>query len=133
MESIGLMPSSTGKPGGAKTGESMADYPIDDGKFMQMATELMNGGFGISWLDRLPIRVNSNFPQQTMQIDNFVNPITTLSENDLSHFLIEQKTNKSNRLKYFCDSCGNQVWGKPGLKLLCGEENCHNNPLTAEE
>ncbi|MBM5564638.1 SprT-like domain-containing protein, partial [Klebsiella quasipneumoniae] len=29
MEEIGLMPSSTGKPGGAKTGDKMADYIIE--------------------------------------------------------------------------------------------------------
>lgn len=34
MESIGLMPSSTGKPGGARTGDSMADYAIEGGQFM---------------------------------------------------------------------------------------------------
>ncbi|HHH2825403.1 TPA: SprT-like domain-containing protein, partial [Escherichia coli] len=33
MEAIGLMPSDTGKPGGKKTGEKMADYAIDGGPF----------------------------------------------------------------------------------------------------
>jgi len=31
MEAIGLMPSSTGKPGGRRTGDRMADYAIEGG------------------------------------------------------------------------------------------------------
>ena len=31
---------------------------------------------------------------------------------------------KSNRVKYRCPECGNQVWGKPGLRIHCGEDAC---------
>ena len=41
MESIGLMPSSTGKPGGAKTGDCMADYAIEGGLFLQSCNCLL--------------------------------------------------------------------------------------------
>ena len=33
MESIGLMSSSTGEPGGKRTGQKMSDYPITGGPF----------------------------------------------------------------------------------------------------
>ena len=33
MESIGLMPSDTGEPGGKRTGQRMSDYPIEGGAF----------------------------------------------------------------------------------------------------
>lgn len=36
---------------------------------------------------------------------------------------------RSNRVKYRCPSCGAQAWGKPGLKLLCGEQSCKATPL----
>ncbi len=29
--------------------------------------------------------------------------------------------NKSNRIKYTCPSCFSNVWGKPSLKIVCGE------------
>lgn len=34
-----------------------------------------------------------------------------------------QPPSKSNRIKYSCTGCTDQisVWGKPGLKLICGE------------
>jgi len=48
MEAIGLMPSSTGKPGGARTGEKMADYAIPGGLFMQATDKLLTQDFKIS-------------------------------------------------------------------------------------
>lgn len=36
----------------------------------------------------------------------------------------QENENRSNRIKYRCPSCQAQAWGKPGLKLLCGEFDC---------
>jgi len=49
MESIGLIASHTGKPGGKKTGKKMSDYPKPGGRFEQVIAEMMNAGFGIRW------------------------------------------------------------------------------------
>jgi len=35
MIAVGLMPSTTGKPGGDITGQGMSDYPIEDGVFLE--------------------------------------------------------------------------------------------------
>jgi hypothetical protein len=40
MESIGLMPSSTGQPGGSKTGQKMGDYVIEFGPFQMAFTDM---------------------------------------------------------------------------------------------
>lgn len=52
MESIGLMPSSTGLPGGARTGEKMADYPISGGRFVEATRSLCVDGPFLTWYDR---------------------------------------------------------------------------------
>lgn len=53
MEAIGLMPSSTGAPGGARTGEKMGDYPLPGGRFLQATRELFRGEpFFLTWYDR---------------------------------------------------------------------------------
>lgn len=57
MESIGLMPSSTGFPGGAKVGQKISDYPIPGGRFQQVTLELFQGQFALSWFDRFPVKV----------------------------------------------------------------------------
>lgn len=41
--------------------------------------------------------------------------------------------NNSNRLKYKCPVCKVQVWGKPKLKLKCGEESCNDAILEVAE
>lgn len=133
MESIGLMPSSTGQPNGAKTGEKMADYPIHDGAFMRVTNELIANGFGISWLDRFPVRI----PQTAIfTVDSEGESIEQMEggeslpvDADLAALLIEPVNNKSNRVKYRCSSCTAQVWGKPGLLLLCGVQECEKAAL----
>ena len=52
MKSIGLIPSSTGLPGGKETGESIGDYPLEGGEFEKSYTELIASGFAIIWKDR---------------------------------------------------------------------------------
>lgn len=49
MKSIGLMPSSTGKPGGKMTGQSMADYVIPNGRFEDAAQRLIKSGYVVKF------------------------------------------------------------------------------------
>lgn len=124
MEAIGLMPSSTGKPGGARTGEHMADYPIECGPFMQATAELLATGFQVSWLDRFPPSMPAAAPTGALDAGE----AATAGPAELSGLaeLLEPpaSANRSNRVKYRCPECGAQVWGKPALRLLCGSEGC---------
>lgn len=45
MESIGLMPSNTGAPGGKRTGQQMTHYVIDGGSYARAFAKLQAGGF----------------------------------------------------------------------------------------
>lgn len=140
MESIGLMPSSTGQPGGAKTGEKIADYAIEGGRFMAAATELMTADFRISWLDRFPpMRAQ---PTVSELLDTL--PLGTQSDGgedgqdsqgqELGALIEPQgPRNRSNRVKYRCPGCGVQVWGKPEIRLLCGGQYCEAAELEAVE
>lgn len=51
METIGLMPSDTGKPGGNKTGYHMRDYAIDGEAFDIACRELLISGHTVNWRD----------------------------------------------------------------------------------
>jgi len=51
MESIGLMPSSTSRPGGKRTGQSMGDYPIPGSLFEQACVDFLLEGNFISFVD----------------------------------------------------------------------------------
>ncbi len=124
MEKIGLMPSSTGKEGGKKTGDRMADYPIKDGLFLDAYKKLTSKNFKINWVDRFPSR---------KKIIASIGAGETCIEDwgDLSiHGLIEIKetgeiavlpVNKSNRTKFTCPKCGDNIWGKSGIKAICAK------------
>lgn len=176
MEAIGLMPSNTGKPGGARTGEQMTHYIIPDGRFAFFTKALLSSRFAISWVDRFPPKelVDEQLqryqqpeeelpPQYTLDeeamrlqakalaqeaafVEEFIFPLmpkpvsledfgedtrTLQAPPIFSGFLEEvlepnDVENRSLRVKYRCPSCYAQVWGKPKLKLRCGEEGCVN-------
>lgn len=53
MIKVGLMPSSTGEPGGAITGQQIGDYIIEGGIFLESFNELKETQqFQLTWIDR---------------------------------------------------------------------------------
>lgn len=120
MESIGLMPSHTGKPGGKRTGDQMMDYVIEGGLFDRMYEELIKSEFHISWIDRFPEQ--SKFFQVAQEVTTD-ETIRNIQENIKNLDIVEPKQtnqiNKSNRIKYSCPKCEINVWGKPDLRIKC--------------
>ena len=130
MEAIGLMPSTTGRPGGKRTGQNMSDYPIPGGKFMQLCVKLVNNeSFSLPWVDR-QARVETP--------GDFVISIAELMEaaDDADQEAIETLTTRvvelmpdsavpvqppkiSMKTKYSCPSCEANLWGKSGLEVRC--------------
>lgn len=53
MIAVGLMPSSTGEPGGEITGQHMGDYIIEGGRFLKAFGQLeQEQAFQLAWVDR---------------------------------------------------------------------------------
>lgn len=145
MERIGLMPSSTGQPGGKRTGDMMADYAIRGGRFLSACEELLTGSFKLSWYDRFPseehVRIGAQ--SQATRIEGIQGTTVPMSSNQALASAIRpggnvrnpaasqipdtesgqpQTPNKSNRIKYTCSGCKNiSVWGKPSISLICGK------------
>lgn len=92
METIGLVPSNTGQPGGKRTGDQMTHYPVIGGAFDQAAELLLTKQFNVSWFDRTPQSITPGI----------------------------RPKNRSNREKFHCPQCGVLAWGKPSLTLRCG-------------
>jgi len=59
MKSVGLIPSSTGEPGGKETGQKMSHYPEEGGLFERKTKVLLNKGFFISFVGRINKDVKS--------------------------------------------------------------------------
>jgi predicted SprT family Zn-dependent metalloprotease len=146
MQEVGLMPSHTGAPGGFKTGEKMNDYVVMGGKFQKGFELLLASGFQLPWLDRMPVKnnrptLNIFDPLGTpavkialQEMDRFMVPaggVTLVesvleSENDSTDSVVVLPINekkRNTRIKYRCQACGNQVWGKPDMNLRCGDCN----------
>jgi predicted SprT family Zn-dependent metalloprotease len=103
MEEIGLMPSDTGLPGGKKTGQRMTHYIIRGGRFEVSASRLIAEKFKISWGEE---------------------------KNEMKRKIALLNSKKS-KTKYTCQSCGANIWGKSGLKVICG--TCKKTYVEQEE
>lgn len=144
MTERGLIPSSTGLPGGKQTGQSMTHYIQEGGRFDVVADQLINEGFNFRWHDPLTFKnhqvnrqrlkarsmlrsTTSQTPPVRAAASNApVSATTTMPVEPPEHY------NSSNRVKYICITCSQQLWGKRGLKVLCASQGCDNRPFEAE-
>lgn len=126
MESVGLMPSSTGEPGGKRTGQHMSDYALPRGRFLAAADEFVTSGGRLRWMDRFTV-VEKTRPESTVREleeteggSTLLAPVTSLFEGSEELEIEPVKTQAArNKAKYTCPGCGCNVWGKPRLKIRC--------------
>lgn len=104
MEAAGLMPSTTGAPGGARVGQSMNDYPIPGGAF-EKAFNAIPDDYRLPWHSR--------------ESAAFMPPASGTTENGQDEEAPEFKPPGKSKVKYSCPECSTNVWGKPGLQIKC--------------
>lgn len=116
LQSIGLMPSNTGRPGGKMVGEKLDAVVLDDGPFEQSCARLLTASFALSWLDRFPVGVRQlaetlhRLPEETRLA------ITQEEIVALDIQLPNEEKPKSGQVRYYCPLCmKRRVWGKKGL------------------
>jgi len=142
MESIGLMPSATGEPDGAKIGQKMSDYPIEGGRFKQACIELIMAGYQFNWIDRRIARqrdeepetvteqappeeapVAADAPLAIQSAESLLNlSMSRLIPNFDLQLISPTDPKAKSKTKYYCPNCEVNVWGKPNLSIRC--ENC---------
>lgn len=127
MERIGLMPSSTGRPGGAKTGQRMADYPIPGGAFLHACEELTTAEFALNWVDQgqLSTAACRTIPDANIVVsgqiaDRLLTPLRDLFPN-IDVLPVRPTSPKKIKARYQCPTCFAKVWGKQGLAITCGD------------
>lgn len=129
MESLGLMPSDTGLPGGKRTGRSVSHYIIPAGVFLASCRKLVEGGFAIPWLDRhLPAAPENQVAAEQALKDAGVEyevsppPVTKLPEEIKGKAAVFRPAPKKTptREKLACPQCGNKAWVAPGTLIVCG-------------
>lgn len=108
MESVGLVPSSTSRPGGKKTGQRMGDYAQEGGRFEQVFT-LWAEDNHIEWADA------SSFAQLAAMMGESGQAAAVATSAAVAG------TRGRNKQKFSCPKCGQNAWAKPSAKLVCGE------------
>lgn len=93
MLRIGLIPSTTGAPGGAMTGQSMSYYIETGGKFERACAEILK------LHGNLLVYVDSDDPTKRST----------------------RERKAASKTKYECPSCGNKVWAKPNTGIICAD------------
>jgi len=140
MESIGLMPSDTGEPGGKRTGQHMSDYALPGGLFLRAARDFLERGGTLKWMDRFRAtdRLRSGMPSvepahgEAPVPGDLLAPVTSLLSSVTPEDLEPLSTTTAkNKIKYTCPGCGCNAWGKPQLRIRC--EDCDRSLLTVSE
>lgn len=91
MDELGLTPTSTGQPGGKRTGQRVTHMIVNGGAFDRAYAKLAKTGFELTWGSA------PDFATTT------------------------KKGAAGKRAKYCCPTCEAAAWGKPGLNINCGD------------
>lgn len=135
MESIGLMPSDTGRPGGKKTGQKVMDYAMPGGRFLAVAQQIIQTKPPI-WFDRQPpyyaVLAGHMIGEGLASVpDRLDLAEQDAVQQDLQGVFAEllatpellepkPKANRSNRVRYQC-ACGTRLWAKPDIRVSCDD------------
>lgn len=126
MESLGLIPSDTGLPGGNKTGQCMNDYPESGGLFENLCINLFKQGKFIKWFDRFPEEKINNYVHENINNEILENLYTTVSNVIDDVFAVDEvkaMNQTKQKTKYLCPSCGVALWGRANLDIKCNDCN----------
>nr|WP_032072650.1 SprT-like domain-containing protein [Aliarcobacter butzleri]AHG28749.1 Mpr protein [Aliarcobacter butzleri] len=128
MESIGLIPSSTGRIGGKKTGQFMNDYPERGGIFENLCIRLFKEDMFIKWFDRFPQEIYHNNNLENPDSNNKINdiileslytPVSNVVVDIVSIEEIKALNLSKQKTKYLCPNCKSAVWGRNNLNIKC--------------
>lgn len=111
MKSIGLYPSSTGKPGGKETGQNMGDYLVEGGPLEKLYKELKADGW------KIPYANDKMYRTIQQSAGNGSGSVSATIPEDAPE-------PKKNKIKYSCPGCEINVWGKPDLRIACMDCGC---------
>ncbi len=106
MEEVGLLPTSTGEPGGKRTGYRVTHLIVEGGPFDLGCRELLASGFTITWHDRVP----EPLPVPDEDADDEDGQDTQ-----------PPRRKKNDRRRFTCPDCSLNAWAKPGAALVCGQ------------
>jgi hypothetical protein len=122
MEALGLIPSDTGKPGGKKTGQNVHHYINREGRFIRVFNRLNAETLEAPRLKYLPAYPHPE-PKNRKRGETGWKTAPGGPQNETktgNEHNEEDAAGKYNSKTKYCCPCGNNVWGKPTLNIICG-------------
>lgn len=127
MESLGLMPSATGQPGGKRTGQRMSDYILPDGPFLAACSAMPRELLTLPWLDRhVPVAPAAMQAHRAALAATGVAAVPGIppSEQPAAALTLKTRTPAARarpvRVRQRCPDCGISAWTAPAVELHCG-------------
>lgn len=106
MQDLGLQPTHDGTPTGRPHGQKMTHIIVAGGPFDLACKKLLSHEFRLAWYDRL-------------------HEMTRVDGGDGSDEPPSAPSSAGKRTKFTCPTCAANAWGKPSIKLICGD--CRTN------
>jgi hypothetical protein len=123
MIDVGLIPSTTGEPGGKTTGQKVGHYVVVGGRFSLAAQELLRHGFKIRYLDY-------EQPHPDREQPPAPNGDTETRTRGDDRRALRRARSKASKTPFSCINCKppEQFWAKPGANWICGKCNTRAMP-----
>jgi hypothetical protein len=113
MHSIGLMPSATGEPGGAVTGDHVSHYILEDGLFLSACRTFLEK-YRLIWESSGMQRGMPSGMQAGME--GAMEPLENGNATEHPQGPIRKTQTRS---KFTCPICGLNAWAKPDAQMDC--------------
>lgn len=133
MESLGLVPTSTGLPGGAQTGRQVSHYIQPDGAYWEACRQLIAEDFALPWYDRyVPadpetvVEKRAALAAEGLEIPAGPPPLDWFPEPKEGEqapaqiFTPPARKPSPPRLRMTCPACAARAWTEPDNVLICG-------------
>lgn len=127
MQQIGLKAISASSNKG--TGQKVWDQPIKNGVFEMACIEFIRLGNQLKWVDRFPAVSLCNTHKVAINKHEVDDEVAHYLYTNLSDIMTDVKTvseikvaaKNKHKSTYECPNCKNKLWGKVGIKVVCGE------------
>lgn len=119
MEAVGLLPTSTGKPGGKRIGQTMTHLIIPGGAYQNAYNELMeNQEYQLQWA---AIPYDSENTELIKSLKGHISDPEISPTDKEADTKTPAEKKRASKTKYRCEICDVNAWAKPKVNLVCGD------------
>lgn len=121
MVEIGLIPSSTGAPGGKPIGECVSHYVKPGGRFEVACAEYLASDTAVLFQDRAYRELAEGDGSLS---DGDGSASSAGNRARLERAQRERERKAASKTRFSCPRCKQNAWASRGANLLCGNEDC---------